>query len=105
MQPTDLQVSKSGIKITFSTELASNQKFDDLTVKCWHIERSARYGSKHENERSLKINSVKLHNKKTIFLEIEDLRPTRGMEILGSLISTSGKKYDLKISNTVNKVK
>ena len=106
MQPVGLQASKEGMKITFSDLLASDQDFKSLKVIKWHIKRSGRYGSKHEGESSMKIESVKvLSDKKSIFIKLADMKPTRGMEILGTVRSASGKVFPIKISNTVNVLK
>ena len=106
MQPVALNASKEGLKITFSDPLGTEQNFSKLKVVKWHIKRSGRYGSKHEGEGQMKIESVKvLSDKKSIFIKIQDMKLTRGMEVSGSIRSASGKEFPIKISNTVNVIK
>ena len=103
MQPVELKATLKGIRVTFSDPISSKQDFSQLKVSIWHIERSKGYGSKHENEEELKIKSVKvLPDQKSIFIEIENIKVTRGMEISGSIKSASGKAFSINISNTIN---
>ena len=105
MQPTALNVSKKGIKITFSDKVSSRQDFSQLEVSTWHINRSKNYGSKHENEVKLKVRSATvLPDQKSIFIELEGMKVTRGMEISGSIRSAGGKEFTINISNTINEL-
>ena len=106
MQPVGLNATKEGIKITFSDPLGSEQDFSKLQVIKWHINRSSRYGSNHEGEGPMKVESVKvLSDNKSIFIKIQDMKLTRGMEISGTVKSASGKEFPIQISNTVNILK
>lgn len=103
MQPTVLNVTKKGIKITFSDKLSSTQDFTKLSISTWHIKRTKNYGSKHINQSQLKVKMTKvLPDQKSIFIEVEGMKVTRGMEILGSIRSENGKVFPINISNTVN---
>ena len=103
MQPLSINATRKGLKIKFTAALASDQDFSDISVSTWHIERKSRYGSKHENEKKLKIESIKiLPDKQTMFIKIADIAPTRGMEIHGAVKSASGKEFELNICYTVN---
>jgi hypothetical protein len=57
---------------------------DQLTcsLKVWNLKRSAQYGSKHFDERSLTISQTRLSDdKRTITLEVPDLAPTHCYEL------------------------
>ncbi|MCP4247308.1 MAG: hypothetical protein GY778_09700, partial [bacterium] len=55
--PVDLNATSAGMKITFSGELDRQAAEDreNYTVTIWGLKRSAGYGSKHYNERTLPV--------------------------------------------------
>ena len=55
---------------------------DHYQVEIWDLKRTANYGSKHYNQRPLKIESVDLQrDDRTLMIEMPDIQPTWGMEI------------------------
>lgn len=90
--PVGLKATKAGMVITFSGPLDPSTASDakNFALRSWSLKRSAQYGSKHHDEKPLKVTAAKLSaDGKTVTLEIEDLKPTWGMEI----------KYDIKAAN------
>jgi hypothetical protein len=75
--PTGIEAREGQISITFSDELPPGNSF---RVTSWDLKRTASYGSKHFNEKELKVTGVELSGKK-VTLMIPDLAPTWGMEI------------------------
>ena len=91
--PTDLAAGEKTVAITFSDPvdpaIANNPA--SYAVRAWDLKRSAGYGSKHLNERSLEITGAKLADDgMTVELTIPELRPTRGMEIRCQVKSATG---------------
>jgi putative heme-binding domain-containing protein len=103
--PTELAASKGQIQIKFSSKVdeATAQDSENYAINTWDLERTKNYGSDHFNEKELPIQSAKLlDDQQTIVLKIEDLKPTRGMEINFSIKSASGKPLRGKIHNSIN---
>jgi hypothetical protein len=90
--PIGLNAKKNGMVIEFSGKLdpKSAGDFKNYAVKTWSLKRSEQYGSKHYNEKTLKVTAVALSTDgKKVTLKMEGIQPTWGMEI----------KYDLKASD------
>jgi hypothetical protein len=95
---------RKGVSIKLSGEVES--KFatnpENYAVKIWGLKRSEKYGSKHIDERTLKVTSAKLSSdNKTVELHIEGIEPTWGMEIKYSLLAADGKKFSSVIHNSI----
>ncbi len=91
--PIGCQSVKSSITISFDSSFDFTVAADlkHYSLKAWDLERSANYGSKHINERMLKITNAKLEEDgRTLILMIPDLAPPRGMELLCTLKGTGG---------------
>ena len=103
--PIELQANKEGVDIKFSDRL-DRPTSEDATryeVKTWDLKRTKNYGSKHFNERSLKVTTAELlPDGKTVRLAIPDLEPTWGMEIICRLKSPSGNEFRRVIHNTIH---
>jgi hypothetical protein len=77
----------------------------NYAVKIWALKRSENYGSPHINEHSLDIRKATLDaDRKTVFLEIPAIEPTRGMEIRCTLRSTDGAPFTRTIHNTIHQL-
>lgn len=82
--PIALHVAKQKMTVTFSETVMA----DDVSMKVWGLKRTAQYGSKHVDERTLTIASTALSaDKRTVTVEIPDLAPTHC--------------YELKIGNSI----
>ncbi len=102
--PVGLNATKSGLKLTF-TEPLDQEQLDrkQVTVKTWSLKRSANYGSKHFDEKTLTVRSVSLSSDaKTLSLDVADLAPAWCMEIAYSLRSASGTPVRGTIHNTIH---
>jgi cytochrome c5 len=106
--PVAWKTANGSITVTFSDALDKTTA-EDLThhaIKVWDLERSANYGSKHLNERTLRIANAKLgEDGRTLSLEIPDLAPTRGLELLCTLKSSDGKAFTRSIHATIHRLK
>ena len=82
--PLSMQATTRGVRVTFSDPLDASfvEAVVHYQVEIWDLKRTANYGSKHYNQRPLKIESVDLQrDDRTLMLEMPDIQPTWGMEI------------------------
>jgi len=102
--PIELHAMKKGVSIKLSGAVDSKSatNLENYAVKIWGLNRSEKYGSKHIDEKSLKVTSAKLSSdSKTIELQIEGIEPTWGMEIKYSLLAEDGLKFNGVIHNSI----
>ncbi|MDA8697801.1 hypothetical protein N9M41_04925, partial [Rhodopirellula sp.] len=102
--PTEIHAVPQAIEITFSEPLesdtANNQ--NNYQIKTWDLLRSKNYGSPHLNEKNLSISKVTLlEDHRTVRIEIPELQPTRGMEIICRLKDENGLSFERTIHNTI----
>jgi hypothetical protein len=92
------------MRLGFSDPLASDGfSAEAFQVKVWDLKRSAAYGSKHYNERPLKVAGARLEdNGHTVLLDLPDLQPTWGMEITWQLKTPDGTAIEGRIHNTIH---
>ena len=105
--PTKLKAAKRSIDITFSEEIDPTSVTDTgrYQVKAWDLKRTKQYGSKHFNERTLKVVSAQLlQDRKTVRLEIPEVAPTWGMEIVCRLEARNGDEFRRVIHNTIHQL-
>ncbi len=103
--PIKLNATKTGMKITLSDPINKKSASDisRYTVKTWSLKRTANYGSKHYNEKQLKITKVTISKDGTqITLTIPDIEPTWCMSISYYLQGNDGKLVEGLIHNTVH---
>ncbi|MCH7728581.1 MAG: heme-binding protein, partial [Planctomycetes bacterium] len=103
--PTGLNATKEGMRIRFSGKLdpASVENVDNFTVKTWSLKRTASYGSKHYDERRLKIARASLASDgRTVHLKIPEIQPTWCMEIRYSMKSSDGQTVTGTVHNTIH---
>jgi hypothetical protein len=93
------------VELTFAEPLES-AGIDDLTryaIKAWDLKRTARYGSDHYNQRSWAVTAARLSpDGKTLRLDIPQIAPTWGMEILYRVPAADGRVISGKIHNTIH---
>ena len=78
--PLAIHAVKGALTVTFSDPITATAA--DCAMKVWSLKRTKNYGSKHHDERELKIRTVKLsEDKRTLTLEIPDLAPTHCYEL------------------------
>lgn len=75
--PVKTEATRGRYTITFSDELPERGVF---RVTTWDLKRTRNYGSKHYNEKELKVTGYEIQGNRVI-LRVPDLKPTRGMEI------------------------
>lgn len=104
--PLELHATKAGLRLTFTSPLEpASLDAKNVQVKTWSLKRTANYGSKHYDEKSLEIRGVSLSpDGKTLTIDAADLRPTWGMELKYSLRSADGRAVSGVIHNTVHEL-
>jgi len=103
--PVKLRAGKRHFEIKFSGEVdpESAADPDNYAVRIWDLKRTANYGSKHYNERSLKVSKATVSNDhRTVVLEIPEIQPTWGMEVTWEIHSAAGKPINGKLHNTIH---
>ncbi len=102
--PIGLSARTDGLHLTFAQPLdPASVQADRIQVKAWDLKRSARYGSDHYNERSLKIRSATLSpDGRSVRIDIDGLGPTWGMEIRYAFDTESGEECSGVIHNTIH---
>ena len=75
-------------------------KPENFTIKAWDLKRTRGYGSKHYNERELKVTAAKFSGNK-LNLAIAGLQPTWGMSIEMRLTDSKGEKLKRLIHNSI----
>ncbi len=76
--PTKVSAQQGGYTITFSDPLPTGKS--EFAVKTWDLKRTASYGSKHYNEKELKVTNAEVRGA-AVTLTIPEIKPTWGMEI------------------------
>lgn len=103
--PVHLEAVKDGVHITFSDAVDVDSAEDVLNyrVSVWDLVRSSRYGSAHHHERQLKVTKAQLDESgKHLFLAMDALAPTWGMEIQIRIRSANGDVVDHVLHNTIH---
>ncbi len=106
--PIGLNARKGSVTLRFTDPLSpkSAQQPNSYNVTAWDLKRTAKYGSKHYNERSWQVQDARLSTDgKTVTLTIPEIEPTWGMEIRCFLQSLDGKKIERRIHNTIHQLK
>jgi mono/diheme cytochrome c family protein len=86
--PTALRARARTIELAFSRPLdrASALAPEAFALTVWDLRRSAKYGSPHLNERTLRIASATLApDARTVALTVPEIAPTQGMKLEYSL--------------------
>ncbi len=103
--PVKLEAKKAGMRIAFSTSLNKMTASDvrNWSVKTWSLKRTKEYGSKHYDEKQLKINEVVVSKDgKSVMLFLPAIEPTWCMEINYTVETADGKSITGKINNTIH---
>jgi putative heme-binding domain-containing protein len=106
--PIELKAFTWGIEMRFAEELDldSVAALENYGVEAWDLKRTARYGSDHINQRPWRVKSARLQGDgKVVHLEIPDIAPTWGMEIVYRLRSAAGRPIIGKIHNTIHNLR
>ncbi len=101
--PTKLKAKRSGMEIELSDAIdPASVKPQNFKVMAWDLNRSANYGSKHINERELKVTGARVaKDGKVLTLSIPDIAASRGMSIQMNLKGPDGKAFERLIHHSV----
>jgi len=102
--PVALKALTGGMQLTFSMPLDRSLAEDpgQYTVTTWDLKRTRNYGSERFNTKEVGIERISVSNDgKTVMLHMPDIRPTWIMEIKYELKSSSGKKFEGAVQNTI----
>jgi hypothetical protein len=105
--PLSLSAHSWGIEMTFSETVDPDEVADiqNYSIKAWDLKRTEKYGSDHFNQRPWPVKSAQLMpDGKTLRLEIPDIAPTWGMEIVYTLKTADGRPLHGKIHNTIHQL-
>ncbi len=105
--PVTLHARKGGMNIGFSglIEEKSATSISNYSVKTWALKRSEKYGSKHLDEKFLKVTAARLSaNGKSITLDIDGMEPTWCMEIKYTVKSADGADVQGVIHNSIHRL-
>ncbi len=104
-QLVGLKAMRGGMRITFSDPLDSQSAGNaaNYAIKIWDLKRTKNYGSRHYNERPLKVDSVQVSNdRRSVFLNIPDIVPTWSMEIKIEVRGENGERVERVLHNTIH---
>ena len=113
--PHSLHATKQGVQITFTRELDTATAADaaNWAIERWNYIYSSGYGSKEyvdtatkkEGHEKLEVKSVTVApDKKTVFLEIPDMKPVMQMKVKFNLKAADGAPVSQEIYNTIHKL-
>ena len=104
--PLELHAKKSRLELTFTEPLdAGSLAVDNVQITTWSLKRSADYGSKHYDEKLLKVQKLALSaDGRTLTLDIPDLAPTWGLELKYALRARSGQPVPGTIHATIHRL-
>ena len=100
LQPARIGSSSPSAAPSIAPTAADPSQF---SVSTWTLRRSANYGSKHYDERTLKVDVASLStDARTISLRIDGLGPTQCMEIVYDLKGSAGEPVVGRLHNTIH---
>ncbi|NDA65691.1 MAG: hypothetical protein EB141_02310 [Verrucomicrobia bacterium] len=113
--PHSLHVTKTGVQITFTRALDTATAADaaNWAVERWDYLYSGNYGSKEYSNlakkevghEKLDVKSVRVApDKKTVFLEIPDMKPVMQMKVKCNIKAADGADVSQEIYNTIHKL-
>jgi glucose/arabinose dehydrogenase len=111
--PSGLNATRNGLKLTFTCPLAEDTAGDpdSYSILRWNYHWSAEYGSRQwsisdpskQGYDTLKVTSAKLlPDGKSVFLEVEDMRPAMQMQIGYDVEAKDGTQVRGEVYNTVH---
>jgi hypothetical protein len=102
--PLEIHATTKGIQLVFSSPISSLSASDvsHYKIRVWDLVRSRKYGSKHYNEKTIKVEKAVLGSDlKSVFLTIPEIKPTWGMEIKYQILGQDGQVIDGLVQNTI----
>lgn len=105
--PIELNATETGMLITFSDKLdrASVENPENFTVSTWELKRTRKYGSKHYNEQTLQVESVRLGpDEQTVFLALPEISPVWQMQIEYDIKGKDGEEVKGMFQHTIHQL-
>jgi hypothetical protein len=105
--PVGIRARNGSVELEFTDALDPVAAADPARylVKAWDLKRTANYGSKHLDERTLPVTGVAVApGDRTVRLEIPSLAPTWGMEIRSRLRGADGREVERVIHNSIHRL-
>ena len=102
--PIELHARAGRLSITFTEppDRASASDPDNYAIQTWSLKRTENYGSNHYDERKLKVTAVRVSDDgRSVELQVPELHPTWGMEVICSLRDPSGQPVQRVIHNSI----
>lgn len=102
--PVGMKAQTAGIELTFASPLDKAAAAPGaFTVTVWDLRRSAEYGSKRYNTRTLRVDRVTLGaDGRTARLHVPDLAPTWVVEVTYDLRAADGVAFDGVVQGTIH---
>lgn len=104
--PLKLHATRKGISLSFSDPLTPESVLaEKIQVKTWSLKRTANYGSKHFDEKELRVAGVRLaDDNKSVWIELPEIAPTWCMEIRYEFRSSTNQSVVGTIHNTIHQL-
>jgi hypothetical protein len=104
--PVGLKARTRQLQITFSDPLdAASVVAKRFAIRTWSLKRTADYGSKHYDEKTLEVAAARLSDdRRTVTLELPELQPTWCMSIDYRLAGATGEPVVGLIHNTIHQL-
>ena len=104
--PAKLQANRAGMRIVFTGDIdPASVSATGFKIKVWSLKRTANYGSKHYDERTLKVSAASLEaDGRTVVLKIPEIKPTWCMEIKYELRGSQGENVFGTVHNTIHRL-
>jgi len=106
--PVEFHARKGELELGFTGEFDrdSATDADNYTIRAWSLKRSKNYGSKHIDERTLKLAGVRITDDgKTLVLEIPELGPTMGLAVRWDVQSVDGRPITGELQGTIHRMR
>lgn len=106
-QVINLRAFQEGIQLDFTDPLDEKSAADpsNYAVKVWNLKRTKNYGSKHYNERPLKVENAEVsQDGRSVFLRIPQIAPTWSMEIKIGIRGKNNEPIQHVIHNTIHQL-
>jgi len=104
--PLEVKAAENSLTLVFSEPLDPvSVNADAASYKSWSLTRTAKYGSKHENEKSHPVTSATLApDLRTLMIGISNLEPTDSYELKLRLRGADGRDFERKIHGTIHRL-
>ncbi len=105
--PIELKATPEGIQLGFTDALdkVAAAESENYQIKVWNLKRTKGYGSKHYDERPLKVARATVSDDgKSVFLSIPEIDTTWCMEIKIQVKDADGKDVERVIHNTIHQL-